>query len=104
MQADSFVGQVWGDWNAVNDAVVTWTPSGQTQRVAQFVSGSATFFVANWGDQGATGTTSYGFSGYAGGDMTAITIEVKGTSGGGPAFIASENAPILQAVHRSNYF
>lgn len=80
---NSHVVQAWGDWNAVNDTTVTWTPSGETQREAIWVSGQATFFVANWGDQGASGTTSYGFSGFAGGAMTAITLEVLGTSGGG---------------------
>ncbi len=77
--ANSFVVQAWGDWNAVNDVAVTWTPTGQTERVAQFVSTQGTFFVANWGDQGAAGATSYGFSGFAGGDMTAVTVEVRGT-------------------------
>jgi hypothetical protein len=82
-QANSAVAQIWGDFNAVNDVVVTWTPSGQTEDVATNVSGQATFFAANWGDQGSTGTTAYGFSGFAGGDMTAITVEIKGAAGGG---------------------
>lgn len=82
---NSHVVQVWGDWNSVNDTTVTWTPGSETQRVAQYMAGRATFFVANWGDQGASGTTDYGFSGFAGGDMTAITIEVLGGSGGGAA-------------------
>jgi hypothetical protein len=82
-QANSGVVQMWGDWNAVNDAVVTWTPSGQAQLLAAVSAGAFTGFAASWGDQGATGTTAYGFSGFAGGDMTAITVEVKGTAGGG---------------------
>lgn len=77
---NSHVVQIWGDWNAVNDTTVTWTPSGQTQQVADFHSGSATYFGASWGDQGASGTTSYGFSGFAGGSMTAITLEILGTA------------------------
>lgn len=80
---NSHVVQIWGDWNAVNDTTVTWTPSGETQREAVFVSGQSTFFVASWGDQGASGTTSYGFSGFAGGQMSAVTLEIVGTSGGG---------------------
>lgn len=91
-QANSAIVQVWGDWNATNDTTVTWTPSGQTQRIAQFISGSATFFVADWGDQGSTGTTNYGFSGYAGGAMSAITLEVKGTAGGAASLLVPPSA------------
>lgn len=83
--ANSHVVQAWSDWNAVNDTTVTWTPTGETQRVAQFVGGRATFFVANWGDQGASGSTNYGFSGFSGGDFSAITLEVLGTTAGGTA-------------------
>lgn len=78
---NSAVVQVWGDWGAGNDVTVTWTPSGETQRVAQFNSGIATFFVASWGDQGEAGSTPYGFSLGNATDMSAITIEVKGSSG-----------------------
>ena len=88
---NSHVVQVWGDWNAVNDTTVTGTPSGETQRVAQFISGTVTFFVLSWGDQGASGTTSYGFTGHAGGaEMSAITREVLGDgAGGGGATVRS---------------
>lgn len=78
---NSHVVQIWGDWNANNDTTVTWTPSGQTERVADYHSGKATYFAASWGDQGASGATSYGFSGFAGGDMTAMTLEILGTAG-----------------------
>lgn len=96
--ANSAVVTCWGDFNAVNDTTVTWTPSGQTQRVAQFVSGQATFFVANWGDQGAAGTTSYGFSGFAGGEMAAVTVEIKGAAGGGGV-----TYPQLERGHRGQF-
>ena len=86
-QANSMVVQIWGDWNAVNDTTVTWTPTGETQMLAQFQTGQMTSFGADWGDQGGTGTTAYGFSGFAGGDMTAITLEVKGTAAGGGSTI-----------------
>lgn len=85
-QANSAVVDIWGDFNAVNDTTVTWTPTGQTEHMASFLSGQMTGFGASWPDQGATGTTAYGFSGFAGGDMTAITVEVKGTAGGGGTF------------------
>jgi hypothetical protein len=82
---NSAVVQGWGDWNAVNDTTVTWTPSGQTQDAATRDAVAFTTFGAHWGDQGAAGATSYGFSGFAGGKMTAITVEVKGAAGGGGA-------------------
>lgn len=91
-QANSAIVQVWGDWNATNDTTVTWTPSGETQRIAQYVSSSATLFVASWGDQGAAGTTSYGFSGFSGGKMSAITLEVKGTAGGAASLLVPPSA------------
>lgn len=100
--ANSAVVQIWGDFNAVNDVTVTWTPSGETQHHAQRVVGNYTDFSASWGDQSSAGTTSYGFSGFAGGDMTAITVEILGSSG--PAFLARPNAPILQAVNRASTF
>lgn len=78
--ANSAVVQAWGDWDAVNDVAVTWTPGSETQRVAQFISGEATMFVASWPDQGAAGTTSYGFTAGGATAMSAITIEVKGTA------------------------
>lgn len=92
---NSHVVQIWGDWNAVNDTTVTWTPSGETQREAVNVSGSMTTFVASWGDQGASGTTSYGFSGHAGGGkLTAITLEILGTGGGGRTTKNTRSAPL----------
>jgi hypothetical protein len=82
---NSAVVQIWGDWNAVNDTAVTWNNSG-TQRLADFQSGSSTQFAGSWGDQGAAGTTSYGFTGHAGGaSMIAIALEIKGTAGGAGA-------------------
>jgi hypothetical protein len=78
--SNSAVVQVWGDWSAGTGTTVTWTPSGQTQRIAQFISGVASFFVANWGDQGSPGTTSYGFSGGNGTAFSAITLEITGST------------------------
>lgn len=86
---NSHVVQIWGDWNAVNDTTVTWTPSGETQQEAAHVTTQATFFVASWGDQGSSGSTNYGFSGFAGGEMSAIALEILGTSGGGGGSVSS---------------
>ena len=78
---NSATAVVLGDWNAVNDTTVTSSPGSGTQRVAQFVTGAATFFLFDWGDQGATGTTSYGIGNHTGTvDMSGIAVEVKGSS------------------------
>jgi hypothetical protein len=69
------------DWNAVNDVAVDPTPAGGTQRVARFETGQGTFFGFDWGDQGATGTTSYGITNHTGTvDMTGLAVEVLGVA------------------------
>lgn len=79
--ANSAVVVVIGDWNAGNDTTVNSSPAGGTQRVATFVSGRATFFLFDWGDQGAAGTTSYGISNFAPTPvMRAAVVEIKGTA------------------------
>lgn len=85
---NSAVVTILGDWNAVADTTVTWTPSGQTQQEAMNDPIRASMFCANWGDQGAAGTTAYGFTAasYSGtGDFTAIALEIKGTAAAGAA-------------------
>jgi len=80
-QNNSSVITTMGDWNAVNDTSVTPTPSGGTLRHADFVSGRATAFLLDWGDQGAAGTTSYGITDHTGTVlMNAIAVEVKGNT------------------------
>jgi hypothetical protein len=83
-QANSHVIAIMADWNAVNDTTVDATPVTNGQiRVATFVSGAATFFVADWGDQGAAGTDSYGITNHTGTvDMSGIAVEILGTAGG----------------------
>jgi len=79
--ANSATAVVLGDWNAVNDTTVTSSPGSGTQRVAQFVTDAATFFLFDWGDQGAAGTTSYGITNHTGTvDMSGIAVEVRGYS------------------------
>lgn len=72
----SHVVQAWCDWAAVNDTTVSWTPASFTQRINSWVSGVATYFVANWGNQGAAGTTSYGFTAGSGTSFSTGLIEV----------------------------
>lgn len=73
------------DFNGGNDATVTNSPaSGGTQRIATVDSPFLTGFAISWTDQGAAGTTSYGFSGgAAGADWSGVVVEVKGTAAGG---------------------
>lgn len=67
------------DWNAVNDTTVNSSPSGGTQRVAQWVNGKATAFVFDWGDQGTAGTQNYGITNHTGTvKMSGIVVEIKG--------------------------
>lgn len=71
------------DWNQVGDVTVTATPTG-TVRHASAQSGQADFFCCTYGDQGSTGTTSYGITNHTGTvDMTGIVLEILGIAGGG---------------------
>lgn len=73
---------VWaaGDWGATNDTTVSSDPVGGNQRQAAWISGRATLFAFDWGDQGAAGTTSYGISGFSPGNIfTKIALEVQGS-------------------------
>lgn len=69
-----------GDWTANTDVTVSATPSG-TQRVAANPTSAATFFVFNYGGQGAAGTANVGITGFSGvTNNVMLAIEVKGTS------------------------
>lgn len=74
---------VWaaGDWGATNDTTVSSDPVGGNQRQAAWISGKATLFAFDWGDQGSAGTTSYGISGFSPGNtFTKIALEIRGSS------------------------
>jgi hypothetical protein len=77
---DSAVIFAVGDWNALSDVTVTWSPSsGVTQRHATEISAHATYFTADWGGQGAAGTTAYGFTDLTGTPrFTGYVVEVRG--------------------------
>jgi hypothetical protein len=96
------------DWSAVSDASTDPSPlSGSTQRVGDnggFFSGQWNAYVATWADEGAAGTTAYGVTGVAGSKMSIGAVEVKGSAGGGGAFIPAANKPIQQAVKRASYW
>lgn len=78
---NSRIVQLMIDWNAGTDVTYTTTPVGATQRIAQVVTGAATFFLNDWGDQGAPGTTAYGMAGItaATANWAMATVEVMGT-------------------------
>jgi hypothetical protein len=105
---NSAVAMIASDWNAISDAANDPSPStGSTERIADnagFISGLATFYLSTWADEGTAGTTSYGITGVAGCKMLIAAIEVKGSAGGGAAFIAAKNTPIQQAVKRASYW
>lgn len=79
-QANSMLAFLSADWSASGIGGLGWTPAGQTQVQAANTAG-ATAFAAYWGDQGATGTTSYGTTGIAGTALSKFAVEVLGTVG-----------------------
>lgn len=79
--ANSAVVNVLVDWNAAPDVVVNPTPAGGTMRKAEEAPANVTYFLTDWGDQGAAGTTSYGITDHTGTvRMSGIVVEVKGVA------------------------
>jgi hypothetical protein len=76
------------DWSASGVSGLAWTPAGQTQ-VQSSTGGGSSAFAARWGDQGATGTTSYGTTGLSGTTYSKFAVEVLGTTS---ATASAENA------------
>lgn len=100
-QANSFVVALLADWSASGVAGLAWTPAGQTQVQSANTAG-ATAFCAYWGDQGSTGTTSYGASGLSGTAYSKFAVEVLGIVGSSPPI--GRSLVISQAVKRGSYF
>jgi hypothetical protein len=85
-QANSHIIEILADWNAVGDVTTDPTPAGGNQRVEVSNAGNVDFFVTDWGDQGATGTTAYGITNHTGTvNMAGIAVEILGTAGGASA-------------------
>jgi hypothetical protein len=97
-QANSFVVFASGDWSATGTSGLGWTPAGQTQLQAANTA-NAGMYCAWWGDQGSTGTTSYGTTGLAGTKFTNCAVEILGSVGSAP--LAPPPLIISQAVNRS---
>jgi len=87
----SLVLEIIADY-AAGSATLTWTPSGQNQREATQDAGLYTVGVADWGDQGSAGATSYGVSaGFdATGPLTKIALEILGTISSGQTVNAGQ--------------
>ena len=84
-QANSAMAFASADWSASGTGGLGWTPAGQTQVQAATAAGASSF-AAYWGDQGATGTTSYGTTGLAGTAFSKFAVEVLGTAAAAAAF------------------
>ena len=69
------------DWGAVATTGYAWTPAvgaaGHNRQHAQDGS-DYSYYVADWGDQGTAGTTSYGITGVTVGVFTKIMLEITG--------------------------
>jgi hypothetical protein len=84
-QNESAVINVIGDWAAGSTASPTWTPSGETQRIASDGAGvSYSVMGADWADANLATSTDYGLTaGLSTGMLAKAVIEVLGTAGGG---------------------
>ena len=90
--ANSRVAWALGDWNATNDTTVTGTPGSSTQENAEFISGQFTTFAFDWPDQGSSGTTSYGISGFSSNRNMQLAIEILAGTGGTTNVSESDSA------------
>ena len=68
------------DWGANVTTGYSFTPTATNQRQHAQEGTGYTVYVADWGDQGTAGTTSYGVAGVTVGAFTKVFIEVKGTA------------------------
>lgn len=73
---NSAVIAAFGDWNAVNDTIVSASPSDGTVDMAEYAT-NYSFFLCHWLNQGASGSTQYGIADHAGGvQLNSILIEI----------------------------
>jgi hypothetical protein len=83
--ANSMVVSAAGDFSAAASTGYSFTPTvGHDRQHAAFTP--YTIYVADWGDQGSTGTTSYGTTGEtSSGTFAKVAVEVKGIAGSAAA-------------------
>jgi len=68
------------DWNATATTGYGWTPTVGNDRTEGKDGTRYSYYVADWGDQGAAGTTSYGITGITGGPYAIVMVEVTGSA------------------------
>ena len=79
----------------------SWIPAATDARDATQDGTDWTIYMADWGSQGAAGTTAYGLAGIAStGPFAEVFIEVKGTTVPGTG-TAGVNATVMVAVQES---
>ena len=72
------------DWGAGAVTGYAWTPSAANDRQHAKDGSRYTYYVADWGDQGSSGTTSYGLTGISGnGALARLFVEILGTATSG---------------------
>jgi hypothetical protein len=83
-QDESAVVTAIADFAAGAPTGYAWTPTPSNDRRATQFGTNYAVYVADWVDQDAAGTTSYGISGTASaGNHTNVVLEVLGAAGGG---------------------
>ncbi len=80
----SLVLGIFADFLAASPTGYSFTPalgSAGDDREHLLIPGQFTVYVADWADQGNTGTASYGVSGISNGAMTKIALEITAAAG-----------------------
>lgn len=98
--SNSLVVGVVVDSNATNDVTVATLPAGATQDDAATVTGRATAFCLDWGDQGGAGTTSYGLDSAtftSTGPMVRAAFEILGLG----SSLINPRHPSMVPLHRA---
>ena len=89
------------DYAGASTSGYTWVPSVGHDREHGQDGTDYSYYVADWGSQGAPATTSFGLTGLAGtGPFAGLFIEVKGTTVPGSG-TAGTNATVMVAVNET---
>lgn len=79
------------DWSATATTGYGWTPTVANDRQHGQVSGQYSYYVADWGDQGSAGTTSYGLTGITAGPFARLFVEILGKAA---AAVSKAGSPV----------
>jgi hypothetical protein len=95
------------DWGAGATTGYGWTPAATNDRQHAQDGTQYTVFVADWGDQGSTGTTNYGVTGFTtSSPFSKVFIEVLGVAGSassGPIAGIAQPGPAWLARFKGQY-